>query len=158
MTMLLTTIDLINPNPNTTTTTAWMDSWGSYKDVTMFQAICGYLPGQEPFAVGLAVDGYYGMTLGGSSMGNMVPFDNGTSTIGGVEWRYFRSRFRNYNNHVVPGYKYPISMDPETQLGVVIGALWVSWSLQTSFGVLTAGLLGLGWRRRSTTLTGIRTS
>ncbi|KAG0380384.1 hypothetical protein BGX24_008633 [Mortierella sp. AD032] len=123
MAMLLTTIDLINPNPNTTTTTAWMNSWGSYKDVAMFQAIGGYLQGQEPFAVGLAVDGYYGMTLGGSSMGNIVPFENGTSTIVGVEWRYFRSRFRNHNNQVVPGYKYPISMDSETQLGVVIGGI-----------------------------------
>ncbi|KAG0250680.1 hypothetical protein BGZ95_007123 [Linnemannia exigua] len=132
MTMQLTTIDLINPTPDTTTiinittTTTWMDRYGDYKDVAMFQAIGGHLPGQQPFAVGLGVEGYYGMTLGGASMGSMIPFESGASIIAGfqvAEWRHFRSRLRNHNNQVVPGYKPPTKMDSDTELGIIIGSI-----------------------------------
>ncbi|KAK3841695.1 MAG: hypothetical protein J3R72DRAFT_151134 [Linnemannia gamsii] len=119
MTMLLTTIELINLTPDTivviNTTTTGMDFSRVYKDVAMFQAIGGYLPGQEPFAVGLGVDGYYGMTLGGSSMGN------GTSITEGVVDRELRSRFRNHNNQVVPGYEEPIPIDQGIQIAHFIG-------------------------------------
>ncbi|KAK3841707.1 MAG: hypothetical protein J3R72DRAFT_510001 [Linnemannia gamsii] len=122
ITMQLTTIDLINSNPDNiviiNTTTTGIDSSSVYQDVAMFQAIGGYLPGQESFAVGLGVDGYYGMTLGGSSMGN------GTSIIEGVKdvgYYKLRSRIRNYNNQVVPGYKIPTPIDQGIQIAHFIG-------------------------------------
>ncbi|KAG0354709.1 hypothetical protein BGX24_006848, partial [Mortierella sp. AD032] len=121
VTMQLTTIDIINSTPdniviiNTTTKVGFS---GVYEDVAMFQAIGGYLPGQEPFAVGLGVRGYYGMTLGGSSMGNATPIIEGVTN---ARYPNLRSRFRNHNNQVVPGYEEPTPIDQGIQIAHFIG-------------------------------------
>jgi hypothetical protein len=127
MNMQLTTIDLTNPTLDTTaivstkTSTTTMVSYGLYKDVAMFQAIGGYLPNQEPFAVGLTVNGYFGMTLGGQSMGSMIPLENSNSIIEGAEDRSFRSRFRNHNDQVVPDYEEPKELIAEKDIGPIFG-------------------------------------
>ncbi|KAF9147809.1 hypothetical protein BG015_010502 [Linnemannia schmuckeri] len=133
LSMQLSTIDFINPSNlatfpaiNRTARDIEMEPYGSNKDVAYLQAIGGQLPGQVPFAVGLTRDGYYGITLEGPSMGSMLPLDTHTSTIEGVEDRYFRSRFRNHDDQVVPGYKdkYSTELSGLETFGAVIGAIF----------------------------------
>ncbi|KAF9124064.1 hypothetical protein BGX30_001115 [Mortierella sp. GBA39] len=127
-TMQLSTIDVsfdltASPTARSITRDAMMDRYGIYKEVAYLQTMGGQLPGQVPFAVGLTVKGYYGITLDGTSMGSMVPFENHTSTIEGVEYRYLRSRFRNHDQQVVPGYKEPIELSGIEIFGVVMGVI-----------------------------------
>ncbi|KAF9302162.1 hypothetical protein BGZ91_009412, partial [Linnemannia elongata] len=118
MTMQLSTInvsyDLTAPSTTRSTTRdAMMNIRGVYYNVAYLQAIGGHLPDQVPFAVGLTEYGYYGITLDGASMGSLVPLENSISTIAGVEDRYLRSRFRNYQGQVGPIY---------TSAGILSGA------------------------------------
>ncbi|KAF9907067.1 hypothetical protein EC991_011371 [Linnemannia zychae] len=131
MKMQLSTVDYINPTPNTSTivgtnssSSPMLKHWFN-KDVSMFQAVGGHLPGQEPFAVGLTTKGYFGLTLGGQSMGNIIPAENDySSRIEGAFVRGYRSRFRNHNDQVVPGYKTPKSLDPEIQAAAILGGIF----------------------------------
>ncbi|KAF9541081.1 hypothetical protein EC957_003408 [Mortierella hygrophila] len=128
MTMQLSTIEVsfdltTSPTARSTTRDAMMVRYGIYKDVAYLQTMGGQLPGQVPFAVGLTVEGYYGITLDGTSMGSMIPFENRISTIEGVEDRNIRSRFRNHDQQVVPGYKEPIELSGIEIFGVVIGVI-----------------------------------
>ncbi|KAG0065131.1 hypothetical protein BGZ89_008574 [Linnemannia elongata] len=127
MTMQLSTIgvsyDLTAPSTTRSTNRdAMMDLYGGYEDVAYLQVIGGQLSGQVPFAVGLAVDGYYGITMDGTSMGSLVPLGNFSSAIEGVEDRYFRSRFRNHNQQVVPGYEKRSALSGIEIFGLLMGA------------------------------------
>ncbi|KAG9069766.1 hypothetical protein KI688_009091 [Linnemannia hyalina] len=129
MTMQLSTIEVsfdltVSPTTKSTTRNATMDRYGIYKDVAYLQTMGGQLPGQVPFAVGLTAEGYYGITLDGTSMGSMVPFEDRSSIIEGVEDRYTRSRFRNHDQQVVPGYKEPIELSAGEIFGVVMGVIF----------------------------------
>lgn len=131
MAIQLSTIDVsfnpaVSPTTRSTPRDVKMNRYRAYKDVVYLQAIGRQLPDQVPFAVGLTADGYYGITLDGSSMGSLIPFENFTSTIEGVQDQYYRSRFRNHDQQVVPGYKRPNSIDLSgiEVFGVVIGAIF----------------------------------
>ncbi|KAK5822299.1 hypothetical protein F5H01DRAFT_335414 [Linnemannia elongata] len=126
--------DLTAPSTTRSTTRgAIMDKNGEYKNVAYLQAIGGQLPDQVPFAVGLTVYGYYGITLDGTSMGGMVPlevpleapFENSISTIAGVEDRYLRSRFRNFQGQVGPRYTSADILSGVGIFGAVMGAIIV---------------------------------
>ncbi|KAH7050479.1 hypothetical protein BKA57DRAFT_528050, partial [Linnemannia elongata] len=136
MTMQLSTIDISYDltAPSTTRSTtrgAIMDIHGEYKDVAYLQAIRGQLPDQVPFAVGLTVYGYYGITLDGASMGGMVPLEvevpleNSVSTIAGVEDRSLRSRIRNYQGQVGPRYTFADILSGAGIFGAFMGAIIV---------------------------------
>lgn len=131
--MQLSTIDLsinltTSPAAKGTTRDVKMNLYGDYKEVIYLQAIGGQLPRQVPFAVGLTVSGYYGITLDGPSMGSMIPSESRSSTIEGVLDRSLRSRFRNHDGQVVPGYKrsysYPVDLSSTQVIGVVLGAIF----------------------------------
>ncbi|KAG0065130.1 hypothetical protein BGZ89_008573 [Linnemannia elongata] len=129
MTMQLSTIDvsydLTAPSTTRSTTRdAIMNIRGVYYNVAYLQAIGGHLPDQVPFAVGLTVYGYYGITLDGAYMGSLVPFENSISTIAGVEDRYLQSRIRNDQGQVGPIYNY-LDMLPGTSIFyAVLGAIF----------------------------------
>ncbi|OAQ21982.1 hypothetical protein K457DRAFT_26547 [Linnemannia elongata AG-77] len=126
--------DLTAPSMTRSTTRDFiMNIYGIYKDVAYLQAIGGQLPDQVPFAVGLTVYGYYGITLDGTSMGGMVPLEvpleapleNSISTIAGVEDRYLRSRIRNFQGQVGPIYTSADILSGAGIFGAVMGAIIV---------------------------------
>ncbi|KAF9931820.1 hypothetical protein FBU30_009516 [Linnemannia zychae] len=144
LTMQVTTIDIPTASaPTTLKTTAnfTMEAFGEYKDALYLQAISGSEQGSIPFAVGLTTQGYYGISLGGASMGSLLPLEGSDSPIEGPSSRNFRSPFRNHNNQVVPGYEPPSTpLGVSTIFGIVVGVIFVMLFLFRPFMWVNAWL------------------
>ncbi|KAG0272537.1 hypothetical protein BGZ97_010960, partial [Linnemannia gamsii] len=93
-----------------------------YKETRYLQAIGGHLPGQVPFAVSLTNEGYYGIILEGQSREPLL-LSNRSSTIEGAEDSGLRSRYRNHENQVIPGYRPPIELSSEEEISAAIGGI-----------------------------------
>ncbi|KAG0292656.1 hypothetical protein BGZ96_003870 [Linnemannia gamsii] len=109
---------------NSTTRIIGMSPFKSFKETRYLQAIGGRLPGQVPFAVSLTPEGYYGITLEGPLTEPSLEYNS--SIIEGAEIQSRRSRFRNYDNQVLPGYyiyQDRIELSAADILGIAIGAI-----------------------------------
>lgn len=110
---------------NSTTRNFGMSTYATFKETKYLQAIGGRLPGQAPFAVSLTHIGYYGINLEGPSMEPSLRNGLNNSTMKVTTFDYLRSRFRNHDNQVIPGYisSYGEKLSDTETIGIAIGAI-----------------------------------
>jgi hypothetical protein len=134
MTVQTTTIDLsqistsanitLSTNNTITHSTTMMIS-PVFGDIGFLYGVGGQLVGQVPFAFGLSYDGYTGIEIEGSSVGNTTKVERAASVIPGIDDPAFRSPFRRYDGREIPGSVKPMDkpLKPIEIMGIVVGAI-----------------------------------